>query len=90
MSKRLVKRFEDMSVMGSLELLQQTDGDIIVVVTQPSLISGSPISLQVEFCTHNGGGESPNVLQALYNLMDAVEKDNQEREQNREAVRGNS
>lgn len=70
-----VERNEDMSRLGRLRLLQQTDGDIIIAVQseENGLIQPGD---SVEFCT--SGGRSPHTLAALRNLMKAMELDNLE------------
>lgn len=72
-------RNEDMSARGHLRLLQQDDGDIIVVVhTQENDLVMPGVS--VEFCSPmGGGGRSPRTLAALHALMDAIDADNRER-----------
>ncbi len=79
---RACERFEDMSPKGKLKLLQQDDGDIIVVVI-PDPDSRDKLFPSAEFCTHMGGGQSPNVLKALRGLMEAIERDNKETPQHR-------
>lgn len=77
-------RFEDMSPRGHLRLLQQEDGDIIVaIVPDPDEPPVSIWSVSCEFCTMPGGGQSPKVLMALRNLMDAMDEENLSRPQNR-------
>lgn len=71
------ERKEDMSHDGKLELLQQSDGDVIVIVHPGSDSKESkhlPFGASVEFCV--SGGRSPNTLHALRDLMTAMEKDN--------------
>lgn len=68
-----VKRPEDMSPDGFLELHKQDDGDIIVSVRSGDTTGVSSLYADVEFC--NSGGHSPWTLQALYKLMEAMEKD---------------
>jgi hypothetical protein len=71
MSKR-VRRPEDMSPDGSLELYWCEDGDVAVTVRE----SGEKgFGQSVEFC--NSGGHSHETLKALYALFRAMEKDNQ-------------
>jgi hypothetical protein len=80
MASRQVERNEDMSPDGKLILLQQRDGDMILNI-RPSKddmdYEGSPFGVTVEFCV--SGGRSPNTLDALRQLMLAMEKDNAER-----------
>ena len=70
-----VTRPEDMSATGTLELIQQDDGDIIVAV-HPAREDGlrSP-GESVEFCT--SGGHSPSTWRALNELMVAMALDNE-------------
>ena len=58
-----------------LEVMLSHDGDIYVLVkgqNKKGIIEES----QVEFCASNGGGYHPKTLEALYNLAEAMEKDN--------------
>lgn len=73
---KVVERLEDMSRVGRLKLLRQDDGDIIIVC-QPQIEGGliSP-GESVEFCA--SGGRSPNTRKALYELMQAMELDNEQ------------
>lgn len=65
-----------MSPDGSLELMQEDDGDIIVTVR----CSGERgFGQSVQFCTGNGGGHSHHTWLALVELLKAMEKDNQEK-----------
>lgn len=68
LSVKRVKRLEDMSPNGSLSLIWDDDGDVIVVVTDES---GN--SADVEFT--NSGSRSPGTLKALYALFRAMEED---------------
>lgn len=78
-----VTRWEDMSPAGALRLVQQNDGDIIVQIVNYYNASLSPEyrEASVEFCTFAGGGHSPKTLEALRNLMVAINEDNDETEQ---------
>jgi hypothetical protein len=67
-----------MSPTGSLELLEQEDGDIIVVVRDEH---ERGFGQSVEFCTFAGGGRSPQTLQALRKLAIAMQQDNEHSEQ---------
>jgi hypothetical protein len=75
MAMKSVSRPEDMSTTGTLELIQQDDGDIIVSV-HPAREDGlrSP-GASVEFCT--SGGHSPATWRALNELMIAMSLDNE-------------
>jgi len=77
----IVDRPEDMSPTGVLTLIQQRDGDVIIVVRQTvDECTGRPLpeprEAQVEFCTYPGGGRSPRTLQALRALAIAMAQDN--------------
>lgn len=75
----IVYRNEDMSTVGKLQLLQQTDGDVIVSIIPEEEPCGCGVagrSQSVEFCT--SGGRSPNTLHALRALMVAMAQDNKE------------
>jgi hypothetical protein len=79
MTEREVEREEDMSPDGKLKLIQQDDGDIIVVV-QESLSEFRATSASVEFCIPGtGGGTSPETHKALLHLMEAMAADNERR-----------
>lgn len=72
--KDAVRRTEDMSPDGSLELHWQDDGDIIVTVRK----SGEKgFGQSVEF--HSSGGRSYRTLSALKDLYRAMEADNRGR-----------
>ncbi len=66
-----IRRPEDMSPDGYLELFQQDDGDIIVEIY--STEGGVAQMISVEFCL--SGGRSPWTLEALRHLMEAMRKD---------------
>lgn len=73
-----VKRIEDMSSRGFLKIMRDGDGDVIVVVCAAD---GDRLkaSESVEFCVGRGGNRSPNTVNALIRLAEAMEKDNSER-----------
>jgi hypothetical protein len=72
---KIVKRTEDMSTIGSLDLLLDDDGDIFVTVREYD--NGHINASSVEFCIPGyGGGHSPKTYDALINLMNAMEEDN--------------
>jgi len=76
-SNKMYERYEDMSSDGRLSILQQDSGDIIISI-EPSKEDAHYHYPSIEFCTcSNGGGQSPTVLEALYELMKAIEMDNQ-------------
>lgn len=77
-----VERYEDMSPTGRLVICQQDDGDMIVSII-PDRKESKHFIQNAEFCTLSGGGQSLNTRKSLQNLMEAIEKDNQERPQNR-------
>ena len=73
------ERKEDMSADGRLELIQQRDGDVIVIVHPDSDSREAkllPFGASVEFCV--SGGRSPRTLHALRDLMAAMIKDSEE------------
>lgn len=74
----MVRRNEDMSPDGSLELIREDDGDIIVRVREAG---ERGFGHWVQFCTHAGGGASPHTWRALGALMEAMEQDNREKPQ---------
>ena len=62
---------------GSIKLIMEEDGDIILEVIQKSNFKLSlNNSAQVQSCS--SGGKSPKVKQALINLAKAIEETNQE------------
>lgn len=68
----IVRRLEDMSVHGMLQLLIQADGDVIVAVMQDN---GKMVD--VEFCAPGaGGGGSRRTWNALRALAAAMKADN--------------
>ena len=75
---REAERFEDMSPRGRLQVLQQTDGDMIVCVIKDPNSQGccAGLAASVEFCT--SGGKSPRTLAALRMLMQAMAEDNED------------
>lgn len=76
-----VSRFEDMSPGGKITLHRQQDGDVIIEIVTDEFERAC-----IEFCTPmTGGGQSPHTHKALCQLMVAMEKDEQERKQYREA-----
>ena len=81
----VVKRYEDMSVDGKLKLIQQRDGDMVLIVVPSSETlereGGSPFGVSVEFCL--SGGESPKVRKALEDLAIAIIESNKEHPQTR-------
>jgi len=82
MSEGAVERYEDMSPDGRLRLIRQADGDVILAIIPP-IGSGRPM-VDVEFCSIGaGGGQSPNTLRALRDLMEAMRLDNIEQPQKR-------
>lgn len=74
---RRVRRNEDMSPRGYLELYLEEDGDIIVTSCGMSDGLVEP-GLSVQFCAPgSGGGRSKHTHRALLGLMVAIEKDNE-------------
>lgn len=82
---KVVERYEDMSPRGRLRVFKQDDGDMIVrIIPDPKDENTKYLGDSAEFCTiGGGGGQSPNTLQALRGLMEAIEKDNAEYPQER-------
>lgn len=66
------EREDDMG-LGRLRMIMDGDADVIIEV-----ISTEGESLALEFCTSvTGGGRSPKVREALYNLMNAIRDENE-------------
>ena len=80
---RIVERCEDMSPTGTLKLIMEPDGDMIVVVRpdpdDPMQSTVMGCSVQFTF-PYSGGGRSPRTRKALVALMDAMYLDNLEEE----------
>jgi DNA invertase Pin-like site-specific DNA recombinase len=73
-----------MSPDVKLKLFCEKDGDIILSIipsAQKKYSNGYGYeAFQVQFCTvGSGGGRSPHTREALFKLMEAIEKDNEER-----------
>jgi hypothetical protein len=67
----LIERPEDMSIIGRLRLLIQSDGDVIVAICHSGLMT------DIEFCSPgSGGGRSPQTWKALHALAVAMRADN--------------
>lgn len=83
LNSRCVERHEDMSPVGTLKVIIEPDGDIIVAVT-PDLddpMQSSIFGYTVQFCTiGSGGGRSPRTRKALIELVNAMYQDNLEEE----------
>jgi hypothetical protein len=73
-----VSRKEDMSIRGQLRILLDEEGDIHVAVYEDDGEGIIYNSASVEFCSGLGGGQSRHTREALYNLMEAMQLDNQE------------
>lgn len=76
---KVVRRIEDMSARGYLELIMEDDGDIIVSSCgmRDGLVRPAGA---VQFCAGvAGGGRSPHTRITLITLMVAMERDNEER-----------
>jgi hypothetical protein len=83
MNSRSVERHEDMSPIGTLKLIIEPDGDIIIVVKPDpdDPMQSSAFGYTVQFCTiGSGGGRSPRTRKALIELMNAMYQDNLEDE----------
>jgi len=68
----------------ALKIREQSDGDVMVIITQDGVTiggvdTGNPqdCAASLEFCV--SGGRSRHTLQALRGLIEAMEKDNAER-----------
>jgi len=79
-----VVRVGDMHPTRALKILVQRDLDIILVIEQDGMPVGDTDlgnpqdrAAQVEFCS--SGGRSPVTRQALFALIYAMKKDNQDR-----------
>lgn len=69
----ILQRREDMGT-GRIQLLREEDGDMCLTV-----VGDDGYSAGVQFCTAVvGGGRSPKVLKALYQLAQAIMEENQE------------
>ncbi len=73
---RIAERIEDMSPRGSLMLLWDDDGDMIVCVRQDPQTPEGHRAADVEFCA--SGGKSPRTLAALRALYEAIKADNED------------
>lgn len=68
----LIERLEDMSPLGKLRLLVQSDGDVIIAIQQDDGTMAN-----VEFCAPGaGGGGSPQTWAALREVARAMQLDN--------------
>ncbi len=72
-AKNSIRRLEDMSPDGFLELFQQDDGDIIVTVKAADQGEEFGARASVEFCL--SGSRSRKTLEALRLLMGAMRED---------------
>lgn len=79
-----VERVGDMHPSRALKLFVQSDGDVIVAITQDGYAVGeadtgneNDRSAKVEFCVR--GGRSHRTLVALRNLVEAMKQDDIER-----------
>ena len=55
----------DMGEGSRLQLLQQSDGDVVLTIYNP----GKGILESIEFCTSNGGGRYPMIASKLRALI---------------------
>lgn len=84
MPKAIVKRSGDIHPDRALEVLIQNDGNVTIAISLKGVIIGDDDLMEnsndrsafVEFCV--SGGRSPHTLQALRDLVVAIEKDNEE------------
>ena len=72
---RRESRQEDMSSDGTLTLIQQEDGDIIVAIAEATDPDGHRRFADVEFTL--SGGHSNHTLESLRHLMDAMKRDDE-------------
>ena len=71
------ERKGDMDPKNRLRIIRDAEGDIIVQILQFGP-QGSVASADVEFCTvPRGGGRSPHTFDALLELIEAMDKDNE-------------
>jgi hypothetical protein len=72
-----VRRKEDMSPRGFLQITRDESGDVVIgsYGMRDGLVQ--PCT-PVEFCISSGGNRSPNTVRALIKLAEAMEKDNLE------------
>jgi len=74
---RSYSRMGDMDCTAALVVHMQPDGDFVVWVGSPYYPSAD--YREVEFCTiPDGGGRSRHTREALKNLIEAIQKDNEE------------
>ena len=79
---RQASRYEDMSPKGRLTVIQQDDGDVIIMCTSGQGPDFSQTA--VEFCMPmSGGGQSENTHRVLVALLEAIEQDNKRMKQDR-------
>lgn len=85
-----VTRFGDMHRTRGLTVYRQFGGDVVIAMAQNGETIGDgdiecgnseAISAVIEFCIN--GGQSPNTLNALINLLEAMKLDNAEQPQDR-------
>lgn len=75
-----VRRKEDMSPDGFLEVFVDTDNNDIHVSVFSDDRCGDTVYASVEFCCVGfGGGQSPRTREALRNLAEAMRLDNEEK-----------
>ena len=75
-----IERLGDMHPTRGIQVHKQTDGDVILSITEEGMVVEnfrSESRAVVEFCV--SGSRSPRTLQALHDLFDAIELDNRER-----------
>jgi hypothetical protein len=76
--RRAYVRMGDMDCAAALNVYMQDDGDLVVWVGAPYYPNSD--FKEVEFCTVGaGGGRSEYTRKALMALIEAIEKDNEER-----------
>ena len=68
---QMPERIGDMDPKSGLNAFRDASGDVVVQ------IRGREAVAEVEFCTPGpGGGQSPKTFEALLNVIEAIEEDN--------------
>lgn len=79
-TQKLYKRVGDMSPSDHLVILMESDGDVMILVEETQQGEKYPTRCEVQFCNLSfDGGRSKHTRNALIDLADAIEKDNEER-----------
>ena len=75
MSSEFTKRLDDMSRDTELCVGSESNGDIYLMIYKKGIYIRNS---QVEFVGRFGDTRSPHTRKALYNLLEAIKKDNKE------------